>query len=232
MLGLGLSLFGGAVMETPQGATAFFPAESVFHTVGNTLVSVQTPNLYNIPEASWEPSAVRARFRIHLERRGARHATTSFGYLSRRASTLCAVFISSRLFSSSNGNASYFQYSPVSLSYTPGTNAASFAVLAGSSGLGIYELNIANNSWRLNQFGTLHSGDFGPVRLPYEAEEYMYHALFGMTTVSGTFYGSYIMNTTLGVAYQCHPMKSAGGKAALYETTTKQLVTDATLSAK
>lgn len=230
MLGLGLSLLGGAVMETPAGATAFFPAASVYHAPGSTAVTIQAPRLYNVPAAAWSPVAARARLRMNIASRGARHTTNTFGCLSQDVSTLWFVFVSSQL-NTSNGNRTTFEYTPASLPYRGPNIAANYEVLGGSGGFGDYELKIADNRWALKQFGAAYSGVFGAVRLPQDTETAMRHNLFGMAAVGGTFYGSYIVNTVLGVAYQCHPMRSAEGKAALYEITTKQLVTDATLSA-
>lgn len=230
MLGLGLSLLGGAVMDTPAGATAYFPAASVYHTQSTASLVLQTPYLYNVPAAAWSPAGVRARFRANITARGARHATNTFGYISGDVSTMCFVFISSQL-NYSSGNRTCLEYTPASVPYAGENNPANYLVLASSTSTGDYDLKIVDNRWQLNLFGTAYNAAFATVRQPQNADTPLRQYLFGMTTVSGTFYGSYIVNTVLGTAYQCHPMRSADGKAALYEITTKRLMTDATLSA-
>lgn len=224
MLGLGLSLLGGAVMETVQGQTAFFPANRVYHKNSSTVLAVEPPGQAGVPKEAWYPSSLRGHFRCSVDYRGSRGSFVSFGQREPVTGAFVTLYLSARPFVINSGNVTHFLYSPKSVS-------ADFTDVASWNGLGDLDFSIKDNHWELNVPGNVQAAEFEPGKLPRDLTAELKTYLFAMSTIRGYFYGSYLVNSGSGMAYQCLPMQSAMGTAALYEITSKQLITDATLQA-
>lgn len=238
MLGLGLSLLGGAVMEDADGARAYFPAAAVRcnnYERGGTVVSLQVFSQMPVTPAEWDIDTMRGAFSCRILRRGTRWAGWAFGCYSSYND-------------GDNNNANYFFYSGLLLQpggernvsttgnrsvlhYASATRAYSYTGWEqpiNSDALGELRFQLNGAALTGTAFGTRVDTTLTPMRVSAEYSRYSNLRLFGAIYLDVEFYGSYWRNGS--GAWQCLPMQSAYGSAALFETTTQQLVEHESLS--
>lgn len=237
MLGLGLSLLGGAVMEDADGARAYFPAAAVRcnNAKGSTSATVQAFSQMPVPPAAWDIDTMRGAFSCRILRRGSRWAAWAFGcyssYNDGAAGNANYFFYSGLLLQpagerniTTTGNRSVLHYAAANIAYT----YTGWAQPINSDALGELRFQLNGAALTGTAFGTALDTTLPPMRVSAEYSRYSNLRLFGALYLDLEFYGSYWRDRS--GAWQCLPMQSAHGAAALFETTTQQLVEHESLS--
>lgn len=235
MLGLGLSLLGGAVMEDADGARAYFPAAAVQYTDrgdGSRLSFLAYENKEK-PIQDWDISAMSGSFRCRVLKRGERLFLISFGQYSRYATnyryyTAFILSLSGRAFDITDGNCTALLYTAADTTFRPGSYPTSFKLLFSDPSTGDLSLCFNGNALSTDVFGRHGEETLPELRVDNVYSANVTVAMFNCGYIDAVFYGSCWRNPH--GAWQCLPMHSANGGAALFETTTQQLVEHESLS--
>lgn len=243
MLGLGLSLLGGAVMEDADGARAYFPAAAVRcnNAAGSTAVVLQAFSQTPVAPAAWNTENMSGAFSCRVLKRAAeRWSGWSFGcYSSYNNSTGNAdyFFYSGILLhlagehnGTYTGNRSVLHYAAANTPYSTGSTARVWEKVINSFSPGGLHFQVNGAALTGNAFGTAVESILPAMRVDAVHAPYSNLRLFGALNLDVDFYGSCWRDRYLNGAWQCLPMQSANGSAALFETTTQQLVEHESLS--
>lgn len=235
MLGLGLSLLGGAVMEDADGARAYFPATAVQYTDRGDGSAFRFYAYENkeMPKQDWDISAMGGSFRCRVLNRAGRLFLISFGQFSRYGSnfnyyTAFMLSLSGRAFDSAGGNCSTLLYTGADTTYKPGNYPTNFNRLFSDPSTGDLSLCFNGNALSTDVFGRHGENTLPELRVDDAYSSPVSVAMFSVGNMDAVFYGSCWRNPH--GAWQCLPMQSANGNAALFETTTQQLVEHESLS--
>lgn len=221
-------------METQRGAAAYFPAVSVYYRGGSqsgTTLSVPLPRYRCESGALLDiPTGLSGHVHFDVTARYERNSANFWGQVP--SNGMAGFFLngSSMVYNNAAGNCTALAYASKDW---VGNVTSSFEVLVNSSAKGKVQLRLKEGALQGNAFGLSVQQSLKPTVVPRELAfpASVTYRVFSVGGMNAVFYGSSIRNRLTGCSYQCHPMRSADGKAALFETTTQQLVTDAALSA-
>lgn len=230
-------------MEDADGARAYFPAAQVrYHNLTTTTpLEVNCYGYRPCVKEEWNTEVLSCAFSCRILQRGARISTPGFGVFSSRnggsgaanyAYYSCFHFqLTSRVWTTEGGNISALHYAENGWPYLTDKeiyNNWRFYLLDNS--LGDIRILLKNRRLTVSAFGKQLNTTLATMRYNADYSNTGRLSLLGLGNLDALFYGSYWRNAYLQQAWQCLPMHSADGQAALFETNTQQLLEDEALS--
>lgn len=253
MIGFGLSLQGACVVADEYGAThlpnyreghvrGYFPAS------GCTYTSMEGPSLMlaahtkkETTEADWDMAATSGSISCCILKRGARSSAFTLGTLSFYNGqegisnyayySTCHLQLTSRLWTTEGGNITTLHYAAAATPFSTTAKAQdNVQTPVSDDGTGYLRLTIRNMVLKAHVFGTETEAGLPAFRYSAKYTRQQTLVLFGAGNVELQFFHSCWRHDTTRQAWLCLPMQSADRMAALFESTTKQMIEDETLS--
>lgn len=255
MIGLGLSLCGGCAVADEDESThlpdyrsghirTYYPAARVkFRRMNNTSLNVAAYLKKTSTAADWDMQSTMCSFSCLVIARGSRFPSVTVGTVSYYndqdgsanylAYSTCHMQLCSRLFTTEGGNISTLHYSAADRPYSTSVQTwLNWSLPIYSSKTGYLRFEIRDMILRANVFGTQTSSTLPDFRYDADLVKTQSLRLFNAGNIELQFFHSYWRNRATRQAWLCIPMQSAGGKAALFESTSKQIIEDESLSAE
>lgn len=252
MIGFGLSLQGASIVADEYGAThlpdyrvghvrGYFPSSGcAYSSMNGTNLVLNAHEMKNTTVEEWDMSATDCSFSCRVTARGPRCAYTSFGTLSYYNGEVgvsnyadystCHLRLASRLWAAGGGNITTMHYSDALMVYQQTYAENNFKILISSKELGLFHMTIKDMALTAHVFGSDVKQSLPAFRYSTQYTQQQTLVLFGAGNLKMQFFHSCWRNAATGQKWLCLPMQSSDGKAALFESTTKQMIEDETLS--
>lgn len=252
MIGFGLSLQGACVVADEYGAThlpdyraghvrGYFPAAGcTYSSMDGTSLVLNAHDIKTVTAKDWNMSAIACSFACCVTARGPRCAYTTFGTLSYYNGeggvsnyaeySTCHLRLASRLWTMEGGNCTVLHYSVSGTPYKQTSQHDNFNILINSSNVGHFHMTIKDMVLTAHVFDEPMEMVLPSFRYSTQYTRQQTLVLFGAGNLEMQFFHSCWRNDATKQAWLCLPMQSANRMSALFESTTKQMIEDETLS--
>lgn len=252
MIGFGLSLQGACVVADEYGAThlpnyrlghvrGYFPAAGcTYSSMDGTSMLLAAHTKKETTAEDWDMAATSCSIACRIVKRGGRCSAFTLGTLSFYNGqegannyayySTCHLQLTSRMWTTEGGNITTLHYAASGLPYNQTGAANNYTIPITSSELGQFRMTIQAMVLKAHIFGNKIEKSLPSFRYSAHYARQQTLFLFGAGNLEMLFFHSSWRNAATRQAWLCLPMQSADGKAALFESTTKQMIEDETLS--